>query len=498
MKTQTLELILHEVHALTFVNPFSPERSAREIKVLEQLGEAPEANPADAPFSKRFRKLLPWIQAAEQTLLKNGTTANVSASHKEAMSSLAFFSVYHEVAADLDRLIQAGTNDSDQNRKLYRKIQQSIAARHRLIEHGPDRIWNRPDHLFACFYQLRRAYYYIHREIVGESQAITRLRMQVWESVFTQDMMSYQQWMYDTVGRFPTLILGPTGSGKEIVARAIGLSRFLPYKPESGHFEASPQDSFLAVNPSAFSEHLIESELFGHRKGAFTGALNEREGLFSIAGNYGTVFLDEIGEISESTQVKLLRLLQSGEYQKVGDNQLLHYTGKIIAATHKDLTVEMEAGRFREDVFYRLCGDQIKTVALKEILKERPEELTTSVNYICNKLFGPEGARKLAPRVLETLARDVPQDYNWPGNFRELEQAVRNCIVRKAYRPSSKAKSSFIQHSYANTSMTLAQWTQVYAQKAYENSGSYREAARLLDIDQRTLKKWVTEPKPTQ
>jgi len=493
MNKRVLEFILTEVHALTFVNPFSPERIARENAILEKLGEAPGSIPAGAPFNARLRKLLPWIEEAEQSLIAIALSADptVPAKWHEKIASLAFFALYHEVAADLDRLIQRGASDPGQNRALFRKIQEGVAARHRLIEHGLDRIWNRPEHLFACFYQLRRAYYYIHREIVGESRPIGRLRMQVWESVFTKDMMSYQQWMYDTVGRFPTLILGPSGSGKEIVARAIGLSRFFPYDSKTGTFVASPQDSFHPVNLSALSENLIESELFGHRKGAFTGAVNDRDGLFATAGNYGTVFLDEIGEVGEATQVKLLRLLQSGEYQAIGENRPARYTGKIIAATHKDLVAEMEAGRFREDFFYRLCGDQIQTAALKDILQDRPDELGISVDYICTKLFGPEGARELADRVLDTLKDQVPKDYPWPGNFRELEQAVRNIIVRNEYRPVTSLKTASIEQIYQNTAMTLNDWSRLYAKKAYEKAGSYREAARRLEVDQRTLKKWV-------
>ena len=152
--------------------------------------------------------------------------------------------------------------------------------------------------------------------------------MRVWESVFTQDMLSYQQWMHESVGRFPTLVLGPSGSGKEIVARAIGLSRFIPYDSVAGTFASRPKDSFRPVNLSALSETLIESELFGHRKGSFTGAIRDHAGIFETAGSHGTVFLDEIGEVPESIQVKLLRLLQSGEFQAIGRGPALLLRGK--------------------------------------------------------------------------------------------------------------------------------------------------------------------------
>jgi transcriptional regulator with PAS, ATPase and Fis domain len=321
------------------------------------------------------------------------------------------------------------------------------------------------------------------------------LRVRVWESIFTKDMLSYQQWMHESVGRFPTLILGPTGSGKEIVARAIGLSRFIPYEPKSGQFESSPNKSFCPVNLSALTETLIESELFGHRKGSFTGAMRDHPGIFKTAGQYGTVFLDEIGEVPESIQVKLLRILQSGEFQAIGGDSPSFYVGKIIAATHRDLSMEVRQGRMREDFFYRLCGDQVNTIALRDILSVNPKEIENSVYYICSKLFGGEGAKELSSKVVDRLRSVIPENYPWPGNFRELEQAVRNIIVHDEFVPLGQGSEiEFdIKQVYANTKLSLNGWSRIYAKKAYENAGSYREAARLLGVDQRTIKKWVLD-----
>ena len=152
----------------------------------------------------------------------------------------------------------------------------------------------------------------------------------------------------------------------------------------------------------------------------------------------------------------------------------------------------MRAGRIREDFFYRLCGDQVNTVALHEILASRPDEIIGSVHYICSRLFGPEGAGELSSRVVDTLRAQVPKNYEWPGNFRELEQAVRNVIVRNEYVPVLRGEeSNRIETVYENTEVSLAQWSATYARKAFENAGSYREAARRLKIDQRTLKKLV-------
>ena len=228
------------------------------------------------------------------------------------MASLAYFSLYHELVDDLDALIESEESDLTANRKLFKKIEAGIKKRRPLVLGGRSAMWEKPAHIFSCFYQLRRAFLCLFNEIVGWSAPLRALRVRVWESVFTKDMLSYQQWMHESVGRFPTLILGPTGSGKEIVARAIGLSRFIPYDSRSGQFASNPKKSFCPVNLSALTETLIESELFGHRKGSFTGAMRDHAGIFKTAGQYGTVFLDEIGEVPESIQVKLTQNITVG------------------------------------------------------------------------------------------------------------------------------------------------------------------------------------------
>ena len=492
MDAAELDFLLTEIHNLAFVNPFGNERDRTEERIVSKLGWTEPSLERNPIFTKEFNQVLHWVWVGEQALLDGMAKEFRTTSRAERMASLAYFSLYHEIVDDLDRLIEGTEGDSASNRKVFRKIEEGIRTRSSLIRGVSNPMWGNPGHLFACFYQLRRAFLCLFREIVGWSHPIRSLRMRVWESVFTQDMLSYQQWMHQSVGRFPTLVLGPSGSGKEVVARAIGLSRFIPYDSQTSQFASKPRDSFRPVNLSALTETLIESELFGHRKGSFTGAIRDHAGIFKNAGRHGTVFLDEIGEVPESIQVKLLRLLQSGEFQAIGSDERSFYEGKIIAATHRDLAAEMKAGRIREDFFYRLCGDQVNTVALHEILAAAPDEINGSVHYICRKLFGPEGGEELAPRVVQTLRVQVPQDYRWPGNFRELEQAVRNVVVRNEYVPMVRDNDSArIETLYENTEVSLAQWSSTYARKAYQNAGSYREAARRLEVDQRTLKKLV-------
>jgi transcriptional regulator with PAS, ATPase and Fis domain len=225
--------------------------------------------------------------------------------------------------------------------------------------------------------------------------------------------------------------------------------------------------------------------------------MRDHAGIFKKAGRYGTVFLDEIGEVPESIQVKLLRILQSGEFQAIGGDAPSFYEGKIIAATHRDLGEQVRNGGMREDFFYRLCGDQVTTIGLQDILASSPKEIVHSVHYICTKLFGSDGAKELSSRVVDKLHSVLPRNYPWPGNFRELEQAVRNIIVHDEFVPLGHARGTDndVASIYSKSLVSLSQWNQMYAKKAYENAGSYREAARCLDVDQRTLRRWVLEAK---
>jgi transcriptional regulator with GAF, ATPase, and Fis domain len=151
-----------------------------------------------------------------------------------------------------------------------------------------------------------------------------------------------------------TLVLGATGTGKERVARAIGLSRYVPFDPDKARFTEGHAASFHGVNLSAFAPAVIESELFGHGRGAFTGAVADRRGWLELG---GTLFLDEIGEIGEDLQVKLLRVLQERCYQRVGETEDQRFTGKIIAATHQDLAGRIHEGTFRLDLYMRICAE---------------------------------------------------------------------------------------------------------------------------------------------
>jgi two-component system nitrogen regulation response regulator GlnG len=205
------------------------------------------------------------------------------------------------------------------------------------------------------------------------------------------------------------LVTGESGTGKELVARAI-----------YSHSQRSAQP-FLAINCAAIPEQLLESELFGHERGAFTGATLQRIGKFEQC-NKGTIFLDEIGDMTPATQTKILRVLQSGTFERVGGNQPIQADVRVIAATNKPLEAAVAAKQFREDLFYRLNVVRIHIPPLRD----RRNDIPLLVNYFLKKISREQQQppKSIAASVIKTLEK-----YHWPGNVRELENAIRRAIV---------------------------------------------------------------------
>lgn len=210
--------------------------------------------------------------------------------------------------------------------------------------------------------------------------------------------------------RVPVLIRGESGTGKELVACAI-------------HGQSSrARGPFVAINCGAIPESLFESELFGHVKGAFTGAVRDKKGRFELASG-GTLFLDEVAELSPLAQVKLLRVLQEGTFEPVGSERTVKVDVRVVSATNKDLATEMKEGRFRSDLYYRLC---IVPVALPP-LRERPGDIPLLATHLLERISeqSQQEASKLAPQVLRLLTA-----YPWPGNVRELENVLHYAIIQ--------------------------------------------------------------------
>jgi DNA-binding NtrC family response regulator len=272
------------------------------------------------------------------------------------------------------------------------------------------------------------------------------------------------------------LVTGESGSGKEVVARALHTSG--PRKAKS----------FVALNCTAIPEQLLESELFGHVKGSFTGAINDKKGLFEEA-NHGTLFLDEIGDLSLPLQAKLLRVLQDQQIRPVGSNQSKQVDVRIIAATHRDLKILVKDGKFREDLFYRLNVIQIKVPSLRD----RKEDIPLLVETFIQKFAARNGSsvNAISPEAMALLMA-----HPWPGNVRELENVIERAMVLS--RGNTIEKNVILDSAINEAKQhidqlqadrpTLEQLEERYI-KLVMSEADYKKdiAAKVLGLSRRTL-----------
>ncbi|HEY0321199.1 MAG TPA: sigma-54 dependent transcriptional regulator [Pyrinomonadaceae bacterium] len=313
-------------------------------------------------------------------------------------------------------------------------------------------------------------------DLVGRSEAFIQVMKQVGRVAATS---------------LPVLITGESGTGKEVVASALHRRSARSGKP------------FVAVNCGAIPSELIESELFGHAKGAFTGAHADRVGLWEEADG-GTVFLDEITETTTAFQVKLLRVLQEGEIRRVGSNQTQRLDVRVIAASNRDVGKEVEAGRFRQDLFYRLNA---VTIYLPP-LRERREDIYPLASSFAERVWSLNPSARFSPEALRLLER-----YPWPGNIRELENAIVRAValcshtVRPEDLPDSIRNYRLDPETKVNSDGTESiqlpeEWPTLsevegryVARVLAHTSGNKQAAARVLDVDPKTLVRMIKRHK---
>jgi MoxR-like ATPase len=475
---------LESLSRLATANPFLPERVELERAILGDDFE--EASPV---WSKRLDrenpnvvKLASRAEAAARSIrgrLDPQTT--LSPENGRLYEELLFYVLYYRFEEDLAK---AMTGPAGRLYEAFHREAMRLAP-----PASSERVAPELPHWFSFLFQIRRASHHIFEFVVGSSYPAARLRAAIWQSIFTHDLRRYRRTLFERMGDVSTLVTGPSGTGKELVARAIASSRYIPFQPRAGKFALDLAEAFYPINLSALAPTLIESELFGHRRGAFTGALADRKGFFAMCPALGTVFLDEIGDLDPSIQVKLLRVLQTREFQSLGETRILKFEGKIVAATNRDLAAEMGRGRFREDLYYRLCSDLVTTPSLREQLEDAPSDLEQLVRFIARRIVGAAESDAVTSEVLHWIESELGPDYPWPGNFRELEQCVRNVLVRKEYRPAGRSVA-FPPHM-AESTLTAEELLEAYCAQVYERSGSFVETARRLGLDRRTVKSKV-------
>jgi sigma-54 specific flagellar transcriptional regulator A len=469
---------------VVFGNPYSLKRAALIARLAPgaPLGDLTDHREALAQVAGQ--RLEPLLREGAAGLQRLG------AEDRRLLGPAFLYVCYHRYVPQLDALIerQARQGGAPLN------VPFADQAIEDLVRTGFTE--ERAVRYFALIFQLRRAFYFIHGSLAGECESMRRLRESLWNNVFTYDMRSYDAALWNRMEDFSTLLLGETGTGKGSAAAAIGRSEFIPYLVEQGRFAANFADTFIAINLSQFPETLIESELFGHRKGAFTGAIGHYDGVFERCNAHGALFLDEIGEVSVPVQIKLLQVLQERTFTPLGGHDKKRFSGRVIAATNNSLAALRREGRFRNDFFYRLCSDVIEVPTLRQRIAEIPGELEQLVRLLVGRTAGTDDSILIAA-VLEALRNTVPRGYAWPGNVRELEQAVRRILLTGRYggdiaEAPPNAEELWVGKLRAGE-LTAEELLCGYCAQLYRRLGTYAEVAKRTGLDPRTTRKHVKD-----
>lgn len=474
---------LEMVSDAAFANPFSDDRIQLNLRLSGMKSHAT----SEKILEGLIKNVAAFLEKLEQAGKDNPKAIN--AEERPLLENAHLFNIFHKFMYQFDELIQEqikAREDSSPvpfaNESLSLLKKQGFTADSALK-------------YFAMFYQLRRAFFFINISLIGQCRSMQQLRESLWNNVFTHDMRLYDKHLWNRMEDFSTLVLGETGTGKGAAARAIGRSGFIPFHEKSQKFSESFMRSFVAINLSQFTESLIESELFGHKKGAFTGAIEAHEGVFARCSPHGAIFLDEIGDVATPIQIRLLQVLQEREFSPVGSHEKHRFHGRVIAASNRPIDELREKGLFRDDFFYRLCSDVIVVPPLAQRLKENPEEIEELLSLITQRITGRE-SQELTSHITEVINQGVGKKYNWPGNVRELEQCARRVLLTNRYDGDKKTISTDllteIQRGIKEEAYDAQRLVSDYCALLYDRHGTYEEVARRAGLDRRTAKKHIS------
>jgi DNA-binding NtrC family response regulator len=487
MKRQSLSSsereFLSTVDRIILSNPFGDERTAADKALLgTSLSES---------YSDRMLLISEVLSLRVEKLVSDGKgdIRAFQGKDRDLVEGAFIFDMYLRFYRSFDDLIveQIGVGDSPCRVPFARDALSMMIRRGFAPEEAA--------HFFSICFQLRRAHYFVDDCIVGRSPCMKELRRNLWNNVFTHDLRFYSRRLWNRMEDYSTMLLGGTGTGKSISALAIGRSGYIPFNPDRGCFKESFTRIFVSLNVSQYSEQLIESELFGHKKGSFTGAVSDHEGVLSRCSPHGAIFLDEIGEISTPVQIKLLQVLQDRVFSPVGSHEVCRFPGRVIAATNRPLAELRGGGLFRDDFYYRLCSDIIAVPTLLQRVQEDPRELDDLIDHVLNRLVG-EMSADIRKNVTEAVERRLPPGYSWPGNVRELEQCIRRILLKKSYDvplrhvASPRFEEQFtrdVLEGVVDAESLLAG----YCTLLYDRHGTYEEVARRTVLDRRTVKKYI-------
>jgi hypothetical protein len=499
---------LRQVVAMAEANPFGPHRPQAEAAILGMpkapLLLRPESLAERETGVSRINKTLEdCLEDLRDCLEKSSDPPDLE--DLELYRSGVWIWTYHSFRQPLDDYIARARALPGKNPKMgggifeefqvqilrffYPRGQAPQGAE--TLEVGPAEMAD----LFAFCFQLRRALKGTLERIVGISPSALSLRAAVWEAIVTRRLIWSFRYLKERMANFSTLILGESGTGKDLVAESIGTSQFIPYLPKEDRFAIDAWEGYRAVNLSALTPTLIESELFGHLKGAFTGAESDRIGHLERCSAHGALFLDEIGDLSAEVQVKLLRVLQSREFYPLGSGAVRHFSGRILSATNRDPAQAVAEGRLREDFLYRIGAHVIRVPNLATRFSEAPEESAELLTHLLHKVLGRVDSQ-IYREIESKVAPLIEAGYPWPGNVRELEQCVRTLLVSSTYEPlvppGGRGGEGPLADLFARMEMAqapLAEVLALYCRHTVSVRGTLQGAGEALGVDWRTVRK---------
>jgi len=469
-----------QITSLAFVNPFSEQREQADCQLLNITINS------ESIFqrSEKIQTLL----CAKLDELGDFKINDYAAKNQEIMQYSWLFYQFHEFQQPFIELIEKQRVTGDKPIELgfareiilcFKKAGFNDAETEKFI---------------ALFYQLHRGFYFINSAISGNCASIIQLRMRLWNNIFTFNPQWYVDYLCGKMEDFSTLLLGATGTGKSLVAHTIGCSGFIPFDLNTRRFKESFTRSFQFINLSQYPASLLESELFGHKKGAFTGAIEHHQGLFARCSEYGAIFIDEIGDIDIPTQVKLLNVIQDRTFCPVGSHEKMRFSGRVISATNRNIEQLRKEGIFRDDLYYRLCSDVIEIPSLQQRIQENPDELAHLIVDLVNRVTDLPSPL-LASRIEKYIRQTIPTNYAWPGNVRELEQCIRQICITGQYKIAEQSTSPEHNNEFSLSENPVEngaqQLLQRYCRFLYDQQGSYEAVAKITQLDRRTVKKYI-------
>lgn len=481
--TGTERQSLSDISDVLHANPFSDKRIIADRKIADF--------PPHATYTERYAKLVEAVNRVVKELVAAGKddTRMFEGPDRALVEEVFVYHVYNQFFLRFDPMIEKQLAEGDAPCAIP-FADEALAMIARFGFTPEDGL-----HFLAVYFQLRRAYYFILRGIVGRSPCMKSLRESLWNNVVTADIGLYTRRLWNRMEDYSTLLLGETGSGKGICSRAIGQSGYIPFVKEKGCFAESFSRAYVYMNLSQFPQQLIESELFGHKKGSFTGAVSDHDGALSRCSQYGAILLDEIGEVPVPVQIKLLHVLEDRTYSPVGSHEKKRFPGRIIAATNRPLDTLRAEKTFRDDFYYRLCSDVIHVPPLRQRIQEDPLELDDLVLHMMKRIVGGL-AEEVVGTVLEEIHRQVPPDYAWPGNVRELEQCIRRVLMKRKYEIDRRehlpvTPEEQLIEGVRSGSFDARQLLSGYCGHLHDRLGSIEAVSRKVMLDRRTVKKYL-------